>query len=120
VNVKSNYINPTDRVAAAAIAAVKPWRARFTSDLAQVEALANPVQYLGQLVVRLLKQVAYQGLSPTDFDNANGPSAFVAIADAIFSGKKKAALAAALPVEWKYVAGAAERIIDREERPKRR
>ena len=122
MNVKSAYVNPTDRIAAACIAAVRPWRDKF-EDLVQLqslESLANPTQYLGQLVVRLLKQVASQGLSPFDFDNDNGPSAFIAIADAIFSGKKKAALYAALPVEWKHVANAAERILDREERPKRR
>ena len=120
VNVKASYVNPTDRVAAACIAAVGPWRTKFEADIARLEALANPAQYLNQLVVRLLKQVAYQGLSPSDFDNTNGPSAFIAIADAIFSGKKKTALYAALPAEWKHVSGAAERIIDREERPKRR
>jgi hypothetical protein len=112
--MRVGYANPTDRVAAACIAAVKPWCVKFEADLVQFKALANPAQYLGQLVVRLARQAAFQGLLPLDLDGANGTVALGAIADAIFSGKHKTAFFATLPVEWKHVAGAAQRILDRE------
>lgn len=108
------YVNPTDRVAAACIAAVKPWRSKHDIDIAKLKALADPVARLTDLVACLLKQIAQQGLAPTDFDCENGPAALVAIADAIFSGKKKIAFFATLPVEWKHVYSAAARILDRE------
>ena len=114
------YLNPTDRVAAACIAAVRPWRMKFESDLVELASRADPTSRISDLVVRLVRQVAHQGLAPADLDHENGTAAIAAIADAIFSGRTKPALYAALPGEWKHVVGAAQRIIDREVVPKRR
>ena len=113
------YVNPTDRIAAACIAAVKPWRAKFDTDLAASRVIIAD-SITGKLVIRLVRQAARQGLSPADLDHENGTAALAAIADAIFSGKTKAAFYAALPNEWKRIIGAAQRIIDFEENPKRR
>jgi hypothetical protein len=114
------YINATDRVAAACIAAVKPWFAKFESDLIALESRADPTSRTSDLVVRLARQAAHQGLAPADLDTPNGTAALAAIADAIFSGKKKPAFYATLPPEWKHVVGAAQRIVDRERQGKRR
>lgn len=114
------YVNPTDRIAAACIAAVRPWRTKFESDLVALDATANPASRLANLVVRLVHQAAFQGITTADVDSESGAAALSVIADAIFTGKKKAAHFAALPPEWKHVVGAAQRIIDREERPKQR
>lgn len=64
-------------------------------------------------MLRLVRQLGCQGLSPEDLDNVNGVEAIHAIADAIFNGPRKRALLASLPAEWKRVANAAERILDR-------
>jgi hypothetical protein len=110
------YANSTDRVAAACIAAARPWRAKYESDLEKLRRLGKMTTrpLLGHLVVWLAKQAAQQGLLPADLDSADGAAALAAIADAIFSGKQKTAFYETLPVEWKHVASAAQRIIDRE------
>jgi hypothetical protein len=133
--VRTGYVNPTDRVAAALIAAVKPWQAKHASDLKRLQAIADgrlllacygrmghpqPVTAINDLIVWLAKQIAHQGLMPNDLDSVDGTAAIAAVADAIFSGKKKAAYYTALPVEWKHVASAAWRILDREAVGRRR
>lgn len=127
MKAKVGYVNPTDRVAAACIAAVRPWPTKFESDLVELQSRADPIGRISDLVGRLARQAARQGLDPRDLDSANGTAALVAVADAIFSVDKKAAFAlravttyTTLPVEWKHVVGAAQRIIDRERQPKRR
>lgn len=114
------YVNPTDRIAAACIAAVRPWRTKFESDPIPIADQANQTARLANLVVRLVHQAAFQGIAPADVDSDNGTAALAAIADAIFSGKKKAAHFAALPPAWKHIVGAAQRIVDREEGAKRK
>lgn len=115
MNVKTNYINVTDRVAAAVIEAARPWFAKLDFDIGYPERSRDHSGPRAQAVLRLIRQIAKQGLSPSDCDSAEGAAAFRAIADAIFSGKTQTAFHASMTVEWKHVYEAARRILDREE-----
>jgi len=111
--VKTNYINPTDRVAAAVIAAARPWFAAIAGISGMtLDGHSSPH---AQATLRLIRQLAKQGLSPSDCDSADGAAALRAVADAIFSGKTRTAFQASMTVEWKQVYEAARRILDREE-----
>ena len=112
-STRTGYVNPTDRVAAACIEATRSWCSKLTgSEVGDRLALSYPRRHYA-LVLQLLRQLGFQGLSPDDLDNVNGTAALCAVADAIFNGPKRPALFAALSAAWKPVANAAERILDR-------
>jgi hypothetical protein len=113
MHVKMGYANATDRVAAAVIEAARPWFDRVVVTHASLEQ--GHASARSQGILRLIRQIAKQGLSPSDCDSAEGSAAFRAIADAIFSGKTNTAFQASMTVEWKHVYEAARRILDREE-----
>lgn len=122
-----DYRNPTDRVAASCIEAVKGYAKRDGGLVSR-----HRIGFVQQFIIRLARQTAFQGLLPQDIDRANDPTdiccakgvdVLAVIAAAIFvrrdtaidgvAGPFEEALKSRLPVEWKCVVDAAARILDR-------
>lgn len=129
MNVR-DYVSQTDRVAATCIAASRVWIAKFTSREAAL-VVAGPVQHAHDLVLRLLKQLARQGLMPADVDNPDGIAAVGAVADAVFGGLRPRTqqgtwllqgnvIMINLPDEWRHVGASIARMLSREQAAKKR
>lgn len=128
MNVR-DYVSQTDRIAAVCIAVSRVWIAKFKRQEAPL-AVAGPVQHMHDLVLRLVKQLARQGLMPADVDNPDGIAAIGAVADAVFGELRPRTqqstwqlqgnvIMISLPDEWRHVGASIARMLSREHAAKK-